>query len=135
MLKIGSLGPVVFVVSPEAIRTFDNLQRSAAGRWADHDRIGQKPLSQFIGPGLDEITFTMQFLASARIDPRKEIDTLHALERSGRAVPLVIGGKGLGVGLWTLRSLNTSFVDVDGWGNVISGTANITIKEYVVKAK
>ncbi|WP_240479666.1 hypothetical protein [Paenibacillus wynnii] len=34
MSKIGSLGTVVFVVSPEAIRTFQDFSRSSASRFA-----------------------------------------------------------------------------------------------------
>lgn len=41
MSKIGSLGPVVFVVSEGAIRTIDEFTRNTAGRWAQHDIIGK----------------------------------------------------------------------------------------------
>lgn len=135
MNKIGSFGPVVFVVSREATRTFDELRRTASSRWAKHELIGKKPLTQYIGPGLDTVSFTMRFLASARINPRKEMDALIKLERSGKAVPLIIGGKGMGTGLWIITGLDLGYEKIDARGNVIVGSASISLEEYVVKKK
>lgn len=131
MNKIGSLGPIVFVVSPEAIRTFDEFTRSSAGRWAKHEVLGKKPLSQWIGPGLDTISFTMWFDVARRLNPRKELDRLVELERKGKAMPLIVGGKAVGVGLWTITSLEQSWKRIDGRGNILFATANISLEEYV----
>ncbi|MCY7486423.1 phage tail protein [Paenibacillus alvei] len=131
MNKIGSLGPVVFVVSPEAIRTFDEFTRSSAGRWAKHEVLGKKPLSQWIGPGLDTISFTMWFDVQRRLNPRKELDRLVELDRKGKAMPLIVGGKAVGVGLWTITSLEQSWKTIDGKGNILFATANISLEEYV----
>lgn len=93
MSKIGNLGPIVFVVSPEAIRTFQEFTRASAGRWAKHEIIGQKPKTQFLGPGLDTISFTMWFDARYGLNPRKELDKLTEIDRAGKALPLIVGKK------------------------------------------
>lgn len=131
MNKIGSLGPVVFVVSAGAIRTIDEFNRSSAGRWAQHDILGKKPKKQFLGPGLDSVSFSVRFSASYGLNPRKELDRLTTLERSGKALPLIIGRKSVGVGLWTIANMSQDWTDLDGWGNVIDARVTITLEEYV----
>lgn len=125
------MGSVVFVVNPKTIRTFNDLTRSSAGRWANHEVIGKKPLSQFLGPGLDTVSFTMRLDVRYGINPRKELDALVELERAGKAMPLIIGGKALGVGLWKITSLEQNWSSVDNRGNVLAATVNIALEEYV----
>ncbi len=128
---IGVLGNVVFVASADTIRTFEDFSRSLAGRWAKHEIIGQKPKSEYIGPDLDTISFKMRFDVMYGMNPRKEMDALLELARSGKAVPLVIGGKGLGVNKWVVKSVDQEWVRVDNRGNVLVGIANVTLEEYV----
>lgn len=131
---IGSLGNIAFVVTQKTVRTFTDFQRTASGRWAQHERLGQKPLSQFLGPGLDTVSFSMLFDASYGIKPRKEMDNLTRLERSGRAMALTIGGEAVGVSLWVITSLSQSWDVVEGHGKVMRGTAKITLQEYIAEA-
>lgn len=131
MSKIGSLGPVVFVVSPQAMRTFQEFARNAASRYAKHDIIQQKPKTQFLGPGLDTISFKMWFDARYGLNPRKELDKLTELERKGKALPLIIGGKGLGTGLWIITGLNQTWDKIDNVGNILHATATVSLEEYV----
>lgn len=128
---IGSLGPIVFVANAKTIRTFEDFNRRSSSRWAKHDVIGSKPKSQFIGPGLDSISFTMRFDVSYGIKPRKELDALVGLERAGKAMALTIGGKGVGIGLWIITSLDQTWDVIDNKGNVLIGNANISLEEYV----
>ncbi|MBB6670510.1 phage tail protein [Cohnella nanjingensis] len=131
MNKLGSLGPVVFIVSEGATRTIDDFQRSAGGRWAQHDIIGQKSKKQWLGPGADTVTFSVLFDVRFGLHPRKEIDQLTELERAGKALPLVLGRKGIGVGLWVITSMTQAWNTLDGDGNVLSATVNLTLEEYV----
>ncbi|CAM3851989.1 MULTISPECIES: phage tail protein [Paenibacillus] len=131
MNKIGNLGDVVFVVSDKTIRTFNEFTRSSSSRWGKHEVLGKKPVTQWIGPGLDTVSFTMRFDARYRMNPRKELDRLTALERKGKALPLVVGGKGIGVGLWVITSLEQGWTHIDHRGNILVATANISLEEYV----
>ena len=128
---IGSLGPVVFVVSADTIRTFTDFKRSSAGRYARHEVLDLKPKTQFIGPGLDTVSFRMRFDVRYGINPRKELDQLTEIDRKGKAMPLVIGGKGAGVGLWVITGLEQSWEEIDAKGNILSATVDITLEEYV----
>ncbi|WP_217562799.1 phage tail protein [Paenibacillus sp. GbtcB18] len=128
---IGALGDIVFIATAETLRTFDEFKRSSASRWGKHEILGKKPKTQWVGPGLDTISFVMRFDVRYGVNPRKELDKLVATERSGKAMSLTIGGKGLGVGLWIITSLEQSWGTIDNQGNVLTATANISLEEYV----
>lgn len=131
MNKIGSLGPVVFVVAEGAIRTIDEFKRSSSSRWAQHDIIGQKPKKEFVGPGADSVSFAVHFSAALGLNPRKELDRLTELDRSGKAMPLVIGRKNVGVGLWVISGLSQDWSRLDSIGNVLDAQVTISLEEYV----
>ncbi|MCM3141296.1 phage tail protein [Brevibacillus sp. MER 51] len=130
MSNLGSLGPVVFVASAETMRTFTDFTRSGASRYADHEILGKKPKSQWIGPGLDTITFSMKFDVLYGLNPRKELAQLVEIERAGKAMPLTIGGVGIGVYMWIITALSQKWDIVDNHGHVLKATADLTLKEY-----
>jgi phage protein U len=129
--KIGNLGDVVFTVSEKVMRTFSEFTRNSSGRWTTHEILGKKPLSQYVGPGLDTVKFTMRFDAGYGVNPRKELDRLTEIDRKGKALPLVIGGKGVGVGLWVITALEQAWTSIDHRGNILIATVNVTLQEYV----
>lgn len=131
MSKIGSLGPVVFVVAEGAVRTIEDFNRSASGRWAQHDILGKKPKKEFLGPGVDSVSFSVRFSAAFGLKPRAELDRLTELERAGKALPLIIGRKGVGVGLWVITSLSQDWTTLDNIGNVVDSQVTLTLEEYV----
>ncbi|SFA91456.1 Phage P2 GpU [Cohnella sp. OV330] len=132
-MSLGVLGNIVFQVSADTVRTFDGLIRSVSGRWAQHDVLQRKPLTQWSGPGLDEINFTMRFDASLGVNPRKELDNLTLMANGGKAYQFTFGGKPLGrSGMWIIVSVELGFKTVDNRGNLLVGTANVTLREYGV---
>lgn len=128
---IGALGDIVFIVSDDTLRTFMDFERNTESRWAAHDIHLAKPKSEYLGPGLDTISFSMRFDVTYGINPRKEMNALLELARSGKAVPLVIGGQGLGVNLWKVKSLRQKWIHVDNRGNVLVGEVEVVLEEYV----
>lgn len=132
----GALGKnnVIFQVDESTIRTIAGLSRKVAGRWATHDVYGKKPLLQWGGPGLDEISFQMRFDARHGVNPRKEIDNLTMMASGGKAYRMTIGGKPFGAsGMWVISSLSANFTQIDNKGRVLLATADISLQEYVVK--
>lgn len=128
---IGALGDILFKVSYKNINTFQDLVRSSSGRWAYHEVHMQKPRSEFLGPNLDTITFSMQFESSLGRNPRYDMEKLMKLTRTGEALPLVIGGDALGYYRWTVEATEQTYKQVDKNGKVISGAITVTLKEYV----
>lgn len=128
---IGTFGEVVFIASAELIRTFDNFTRNTTPRWAVHEIHLKHPKPEYIGPGQDTISFTMFFDVKYGINPRKEMDQLVVMARAGQAEKLIVGGKGLGVNKWYIESLGQEWTSVDNYGNVLRGSVEVTMREYV----
>ena len=128
---IGSFGEIIFEASYNKTKTFDEFNRTSADRWATHDIIGLKPKSEFLGPGLDKITFTMLFDVSLGVNPRTEMDKLLVMSRLGKIETLIVGGKPLGSYKWKILGLGQNWNIVDNHGNLIKGAINVTLEEYV----
>lgn len=131
MAVLGVFGDVVFEVSAKKVRTFDEFSRNTADRWENHNRIGLKPASEFIGPGLDRISFTMIFDVAHGVNPRKEMENILIMSRNGQVNDLTIGEKGLGVNKWKITSLRQGWKVVDNKGNLLRGTLDVELEEYI----
>lgn len=133
-IGLGALGDVVFISSfktPIKVRTFRDFQRDSSARWGTNEIHLQKPRSQFMGPGLDTISFTMQFDARLGMNPRKEAEKLLDYQREGKVLLLQIGGKPLGQGKWKIMNLSQSWEDIDREGNLLKAGLSVTLEEYV----
>ncbi|MCZ8520120.1 MULTISPECIES: phage tail protein [Paenibacillus] len=128
---IGAFGDVVFFATLETQRTFTDFSRKSSARWAKHDVLLRKPLGQFTGPELDQVSFKMRFDVRYGVNPRAEMERLLVMQRDGRVADLTIGGKSLGMGQWVITSLDQSWDEIDNEGIVLVGTASISLEEYI----
>lgn len=128
---IGSFGDIIFEVSADKIRTFDGFSRESSDRWTNHEIIGQKPLSEFVSPGLDKISFTMRLDAQHGVNPRAEMEKLLEMSRKGEVAELIVGGKPLGVDKWKITGLSQKWNTVDNRGNLLAAELDVTLEEYV----
>jgi phage protein U len=135
MSKIGSFGEIVFEVSPKKTQTFNDFERSGSARWNDHEIIGQKPKSEFSGPGLEEISYVILLKVELGIDPIKQIEKLRKMRDTGKVAPLIIGGKPVSQNYWSIQQLRESHKTVDSKGNILIAEVNVSLKEYYVKQK
>ena len=129
-MSIGSLGDVVFEVSSEKVKTLRDMQRQGTARFATHEIIGKKPLREFLGPGLEKITFQIQLSASLGVDPASEMKTLRELRDKGEALEFVLGGSAVGEELWTIEDLSEEWSRINGQGTIIFATVSVTLQEY-----
>lgn len=128
---LGSFGDVVFEVSADKVVTFSDFSRSSSTRWADHEMPHAKPKSEWLGPGLDEISFKMRFDARYGYNPRREMEKLLIMCRAGTAATLIIGGGALGVDQWVITAVSQNWTALSGSGGVLVGEADVKLKEYV----
>lgn len=131
MAQIGSFGSVVFEVSDDYIRTFDDYSRKASARLAVHDIIGQKPVIEFLGPGLGELSFTVSLYAFYGVNPKDEADALRDMCESGETAFFIVNGAPVSENKWLLESVDEKAKRYDGRGNIIVSTLSLTLKEYV----
>lgn len=133
-IGLGALGDVVFISSfkiPIKVRTFRDFQRDSNARWGTNEIHLQKPRSQYLGPGLDTISFTMSFDVKLGMNPRKEMERLLDYQREGKVLTLQIGGKPLGQGKWKIMNLTQSWESIDREGNLLKSDLSVTLEEYV----
>jgi phage protein U len=135
LAKIGSFGDIVFEVSTTKTKTFKDFERTGTARWNDHEIIGKKPKSEFNGPGLDEISFTILFKAELGINPIKELDKLRKMKDAGKVASFVIGGKPISTNYWSIQQTSETLKVVDQKGNILEAEVNISLKEYYIKPK
>lgn len=129
-MYIGYMGDVVFVVSDDYLLTPSNLQRSASSRWAQHDLILSKPVSQFVGPGLEEVAFDLQLIKDMGVDPQDQLKTLRKMRDTGAVFPLIIGGKPVTQNYWRIDSLSEGSNFYSASGKLIQTTVSIKLVEY-----
>jgi phage protein U len=128
---IGYFGDIIFETSDERILTFTGLTRDDAGRWGSHELIGVHPKTEYIGPGLDKITFTVEFNGNNGVSPRAEMDRWLIKARDGVAETFVIGDKPLGVDKWIVKSISQAWGTVFNRGELFSGKVDVTLEEYI----
>lgn len=107
------------------------FQRSTAAKFETFERVGLKPLTEYIAPGLDTASFTLAANATLGINPRVLLDKWKAIAAAGVPDVLVIGGKAMGTDLWVLKSAAENWDTFDGSGNVLTGTIALSFEEYM----
>lgn len=128
-MLIGFMGGISFQVSSGKVRTFTDYSRSGASRIAQHDRIGLKPVAEFVAPGAEEVQLKIKLSAWHGVTPEAEIRKLRRMRDTGELFPVFIGGRPLSQYNWYIKSIDEN---VDYWtkfGRVMSATVSLTIAE------
>jgi len=131
-MAIGHIGKtVVFETSDRKILNFTKMQRTVKGRWASHSRIGKKPKKQFLGPDADQLTFSITLNAEHGLRPRKTIENIEKLIRTGKPQTVVIGSKKVGSNKYAITEISESWETILNKGEVVKITCDITLEEYL----
>ena len=131
-MAIGHIGTtVVFETSDRKILNFTKMQRTVKGRWASHSRIGKKPKKQFLGPDADQLTFSITLNAEHGVRPRKTIENIEKLIRTGKPQTVVIGSKKVGSNKYAITEISESWETILNKGEVVKITCDITLEEYL----
>lgn len=128
---IGCLGDIPFEITPETLRTVDNMVWSGSGRYAVHQRVGKDALTEFTGLGPDGVTFDIVLSAYLGLNPMEEITKLWKYEREAEAVPLTIGHHAYGRYRWNVVSHKTKAQAYDNEGDMTHATVSVTLQEYL----
>lgn len=131
MAVVGCLGEIPFKVSFGEVQTINNLTWSGSAKYSTHDRHGGNALTEFTGLKTDSITFDMELSAFLGVNPMNAISMLWAYERSGTAVPLVIGTHAYGKYRWSVVSHKVKAKNHDADGDILTATVSVTLQEYL----
>lgn len=130
-MKIGNLGNlIVFEVSNKKILTFNGMTQTVSGRWATHDVIGNKPVSEFLGPGQKKISLSIYLSANHGVKPRKTIEAIEKAIGKGTPLTFVLGGKKVGNYQWIITDMSETWDNVILDGALVSAKLTINLAEY-----
>lgn len=133
MQGLGALGDITFRVSAyNDIYTFEDLSIKAGCRTAQHDIIGEKALTEYLGPELQEISMRIKLCAQWGVNPTKEIEKLVDYCENGTVLSFSVGGSRIGRNKWLITSVDESVKHYDNAGNILTAEANLSMKEYIV---
>jgi len=136
---IGAIGSkelddvIMFEVSPEKILTFDNFVRRNSVRFAEHNTLQRKPVTQYVGPALDIIDLKIILKAQWGVNPQNEFNKLIRLQRDGATLSIVVGKSAFGMYRWTITNLGIPHNKIDNKGIIMSSTVNVSFKEYIAQ--
>jgi hypothetical protein len=106
------------------------MKREVAGRWKEHEIIGQKPKSEFCGPELQEVKMTITLSAEHGVKPRDTMDAIASACENGIVDYLVIGGRIVGTGKMKIKSVGETWERVLNMGELQKATLDVTFTEY-----
>ncbi len=128
---VGYMADIPFLTSGVLVRTFDGFTNGGEGRWAKHDIIGDKPVLEFLGPDVEEISFKMLLRSDLGVNPTEEIKRLCEMRDEGTVFPLVIGNRSVGENFWILKSISYEVAFWDKHGQPLSAEVSVSLQEYV----
>ena len=135
---IGAIGSkalddvIMFEVSDiENILTIKDFVRRNKVRFAKHNVLQKKPVSEYVGSELDTISFKIILKAQFGVNPQEEFNKLIRLQRDGETLSIVIGKSAHGMFRWRIVNLDMPWEVIDNKGNCISCTVNISFEEYI----
>ncbi|MFF2794987.1 phage tail protein [Lysinibacillus xylanilyticus] len=130
MGTIATFGDLVFTVSAQQVKTFDELSRTMEARYTKHEIKHQKPILEFEGLDIDPITFDIQLRAALGVNPIKEIEKWHEYIRKGKRAILMIGNRPFSNNAFVVNRITEKYPDIDNKGRMLAIDATIEMLEY-----
>ena len=121
------LGDIQF----ELITYFNGIEETVSYNYAEHERINNKPVLQFMGMNLQEQNIKLNFHNSFCV-PEDEIKKLKTV--ANKAEPLkFIKGNGEYVGVFVLSEIISTTEQTSKEGNLVSMQVDLKLREYTGK--
>lgn len=115
----------------ELITYFNGIKESSSYNYAQHERINQKPLLQFLGENLNAIDIKLNFHSSF-CNPKEEMDKLKNVATLGSPLQF-IKGNGEYVGVFVISSIESSAEQTSSEGDILSIQVELKLLEYTGK--
>lgn len=125
---IGILGNVVFTASSDRVFTFNGMTKDISARSVEHEVIGKKPVTEFIGEDLSSMSFDMRLDSNLGVDPYTELDNLDYMCKNGVVCTLILGEKVHGDFL--IEKISQSFDHFYRDGQLLKASISVSLKEY-----
>jgi phage protein U len=130
-MMLGNFGSIVFETSDKRILTFSGLKIDSAARYGSHEIIGKKPRTEYVGPGLLSLSFTINLNGKLGVKPSDEMQKWLTLAKTGQAEYLMINDQLLGDDRWCVKSVSEAWDTILNGGELYSGKIDVTLEEYI----
>lgn len=130
MAIIGSYAGIIFEINDKKKLTFTQFTRSVSPRWDTHDVLQSKPLPEFQGPGLDDISFDIKLRADWGINPEEAMSKLREFATKGHTSAFIKGNKPISQNHWVIKKVTEEHRTIDNKGNVLSMDVSLSLLEY-----
>lgn len=131
MAIVGCLGDIVFQVSSEKKETVSKVEWSGSARYAVHQRHGGNALTEFTGVDPDKLSFEIVLSYLLGVNVSKELVKIWTYERTGQALPLVIGEQHFGKHRWNIVSHKILGETYDSHGTMNTARVSVELQEYL----
>ena len=121
------LGEITF----DLITYFNGIEETNSYNYAEHPRINQKPVLQFLGENLQEQTIKLNFHTNF-CTPEYEIKKIKAVAKKGTPLKF-IKGNGEYIGIFVITEIGSSTEQTTKEGNINSIQLELKLREYTGK--
>lgn len=132
MALVGTFGVLVFETSGRRVHTFSDLHVSTENRFAEHAVHLETPVLEYVGPGLAEVSFNMNFSKQWGADPIISLLILRAYLKFGFISPLLVGMRPvtLGFNLFVCTRVSEEHKFFDARGALFAAAVDVQLREY-----
>lgn len=130
MAVIGALGDIIFEVSHDTVKTFDDMKWNSSAKYSTHERHLKDALIEYIGMQVESISFQIKLSVFLGVNPMDEIEKLLIAEREGKVMRLVIGSKAYGKNKWVIEKTTKNLERFSNKGDLTVAKITVSLKEY-----
>ena len=130
-MYVGTYGDIVFNVSHLQVLTPSNISGSTGADWADHEVLGSKTKSQYLGPQLRSYQMDIQLSSSFGVAPRTALDRLQEMSENGEEHYRIIGLAPLSMNKFAIESISDTWDVVGRMGVLMECKVSLTFREYL----
>lgn len=129
---VGVYGTIPFSAGSMRTQTFYDQRRTYKAGWKAHEIHLQKPVGEYVGPGLIEVSFSMNLSTRWGFNPNLMLNQLHKYHEEPRAAALFISGRPAapGLGMFVITEMDEAHNFYSRLGNVIGVTVGVKLTEY-----
>lgn len=129
-MYIGYLADIVFYTALDNVLTVSDVTRSGSARWEKHNLMLEKPVKQFSGPDVEQITCKILISASLGQSPDSTVKKLRKYRDTGAVLPFIIGGKPVSQNYFVIMTMSEDNLFTDAYGKAQSIEVSLTLEEY-----
>lgn len=129
-MYIGYLADIVFYTALDNVLTVSDVTRSGSARWEKHNLMLEKPVKQFSGPDVEQITCKILISSSLGQSPDSTVKKLRNYRDTGAVLPFIIGGKPVSQNYFVIMSMSEDSLFTDAYGKTQSIEVSLTLEEY-----